>query len=108
MITGSFMQTGGVAFLIPLLSPFFIGSLVLAKGLKKQLLISKTSGYIFIAAFLVGLFGAVILSKILEYQLPGLTLTVLGLFAIGQSLIGLELLNFSKKMNLRFATLAQC
>ena len=34
--TMNFMQTTGVAFLIPLLLPFFIGSIVFAVGLKKE------------------------------------------------------------------------
>ena len=49
-----FMQTGGVVFLIPLLLPFFIGSLLMAIGFSKQGLVSKTSGLIISAAFLIG------------------------------------------------------
>lgn len=93
-----FMQTQGIAFLLPLLLPFFIGSLVLAIGLHHQTVVSKIPQLIFIAAFLVGITGAVIVNKFLGYGKPVLVLTILGLFAFGQILIGWELMIKSAKV----------
>jgi hypothetical protein len=104
----SFVQTRGVAFLIPLLLSFFIGSLVLANGLEKQLLISKRSGYLFITALLFGLFGAGLVKKILGYEIPGLALTVLALFVTGKLLMGFELIKPSKRSRYTLLTFAQC
>ena len=92
-----FMQTQGIVFLIPILLPFFIGSLVLAIRLNKQAIISKKSGLIFIIALLTILISELVMNKILMYKIPGLTLTALGLFATGQALIGVELVVASKK-----------
>ena len=93
----TFMQTEGVAFLIPLLLPFFVGSIVLAIGLRRQAIISKGPEFTLIAAILIGLAGAIISNKIFRYKGPLLSLSVLGIFATGQALIGYELINASKK-----------
>lgn len=92
-----FMQTQGIVFLIPLLLPFFIGSLVLAIGLQQQAIISKIPQAVFIVAFVTAISGAIIVNKFLGYGRPFLALTILGLFATGQLLIGQELLTKSAK-----------
>ena len=93
----NFMQTQGLIFLIPLLLPFFIGSLVLAMGLKKQGIISRIPQLIFIAAFFIGPIVTVIVHKISGYRGPAITLSILGIFAAGQALIGFELMKTAKK-----------
>lgn len=92
-----FMQSQGIVFLLPLLLPFFIGSLVLAIGLQQQNLISKNPQLIFIAAFVAGICGPVIVNSFFADGRPVLVLTILGLFAIGQMLIGWELTIKSSK-----------
>jgi hypothetical protein len=86
-----FMQTGGVYILVPILLPFFIGSLVLAIGLRKQGTISKIPTMIFIAAFTSIPVGAVIIKAAGSTPGNSLSLFVLGLFAIGHIVFGSEL-----------------
>jgi len=93
----NFMQTTGVVFLIPLLLPLFIGSLVFAIGLKKQGIVSKNPTIIFITAFLIGIIGTIIAKTIFRYNGPVLSLITLGLFAVGQALIGFEIIQASQK-----------
>jgi len=62
----NFMQTTGVVFLIPLLLPLFIGSLVLAIGLRKQAAISRTPTIIFITSFSIGIIGAIVANSSLQ------------------------------------------
>ncbi len=94
----NFMQTKGLIFLIPLLLPFFIGSLVLAIGLKKQDMISKTPKLIFVAVFLIGLIS-VVASKLYVYKGPIPIFAMLSIFAAGQAFIGFELVKLAKKEN---------
>lgn len=88
--TMKFMQTTGVVFLLPLLLPLFIGSLVLSNGMKKQGMISKSATVIFIVAFSIAILGG-ISSNAFHFTIPGLSLIVLALFAAGQIVIGFEL-----------------
>jgi len=81
------MQTTGVVFLIPLLLPLFIGSLVLAINMKKQLMISKSATVMFIVAFTIGILGG-IMTNAFHFAIPGLSLMMLGIFAAGQAVIG--------------------
>jgi hypothetical protein len=90
-----FMQTTGVAFLLPILLPFFIGSLVLAIGLNKQLLITRTSMSIIIVSFSIGILSA--FAKKTEIFEPAPMIVTLGLFALGQAFIGLDLIKGSYK-----------
>ncbi|EMJ91404.1 putative membrane protein [Leptospira kirschneri str. JB] len=92
IIIMNFMQTKGVIILIPLLLPFFIGSLILSIGLKLQNVISKIPVAIFLIAIFVGIPGAIITNKIFLYKGPIISLIILGLFAIGQAWIGSELI----------------
>lgn len=85
------MQTEGVVVLLPILLPFFIGSLVLAIGLGNQSAISNNAAYVISAAFVLGILGTLIATKILGYQGRVVTLITLGLFSIGHAMIGLEL-----------------
>lgn len=91
-----FMQTTGVVFLIPLLLPLFIGSLVLAIGLKKQDKISKVPAAMFIISFSIGIIGG-ILTNAVHFTVPGLSLIVLGIFAAGQAVIGIQLSTDTKR-----------
>ena len=93
----NFMQTKGVIFLIPLLLPLFIGSLVLAIGLKKQGIISNNPAITFITAFSIGIIGTIIAKTILGYNGPVLSFVTLGIFATGQALIGFEIIKASQK-----------
>ena len=86
-----FMQTSGVRFLIPLLLPFFIGSLILAIGLTKQKAISKLSALVISAAFLAAIL-IVIAHKTQLYNGSIPVLGILAIFAIGQAIIGFELM----------------
>ena len=86
-----FMQTTGVAFLIPLLLPFFIGSIILSIDLQKQKVISKTAMALFIAALFTGISVAIV-SNASQIRVPGMTLLILGIFATGQAIIGTELI----------------
>ncbi|EKP04329.1 putative membrane protein [Leptospira kirschneri str. 2008720114] len=92
IIIMNFMQTKGVIILIPLLLPFFIGSLILSIGLKLQNVISKIPVVIFLIAIFVGIPSAIITNKIFLYKGPIISLIILGLFAIGQAWIGSELI----------------
>lgn len=88
----TFMQTKGILLLIPLLLPFFIGSLLLALGLRRQQYISRIPQIVFMLAFATGILGAIIVNKFLGYGRPTLVLAVLGLFAAGQIITGLEII----------------
>lgn len=92
-----FMQTEGLIFLVPLLLLFFIGSLVLAIGLSKQAIISTKPKFIFITAFFTGLIGTIIANTIVGSKIPGFMLIVLGLFAAGQVLVGVEFIKTIQK-----------
>jgi len=85
-----FMQTTGVAFLLPLLLPLFVGSLVLAIGMRAHVKISTSATVMFIVAFSIGIIGG-LSSNVFHYTMPGLSLVVLALFAAGQVVIGFEL-----------------
>lgn len=89
-----FMQTTGVIFLLPLLLPFFIGSLLLAMGLQKQHMLSKTATTLFITAFTLGIIGGMS-TNAFHYTIPGLSITTLGIFACGQVWISIELIKAS-------------
>jgi hypothetical protein len=90
-----FMQTDGVVILIPILLPFFIGSLLLAIGLCMQNVVSKFPGWVFSLALTVGPITAIISKKIFLYQGNLVSLSILGLFAIGQAFIGYTLIKRS-------------
>ncbi len=92
IIIMNFMQTKGVIILVPLLLPFFIGSLILSIGLKLQNVISKIPMVVFLIAIFAGIPGAVIINKIFLYKGPIVSLIILGTFAIGQAWIGLEII----------------
>lgn len=94
--TMELMQTIGVYVLVPLLFCFFVGSFVTASGLGKQAIISKTPAQIFIALIIMSVIGTV-LSLVLGFQGPFLSLILLGLFASGQALIGIEFIIRSGK-----------
>lgn len=92
-----FMQTDALIFLVPLLLPFFIGSLVLAIGLHKQKIISAIPKWIFLATFLIGPVGALLAKMIFNYNGPVFTLAALGIFSAGHVFIGFELINGAGK-----------
>ena len=92
-----FMQTEGVRFLIPLLLPFFVGGLILAIGLSKQKVISSLPAYVITIAFLLAML-MVIATKTHIYQGSIPVLFILGIFAIGQAIIGFELLTPGRKI----------
>jgi len=85
------MQTTGAVFLIPLLLPFFIGSIILSIDLQKQKVISKTAMALFIAALFTAIAG-IIVSNDPQIRVPGMTLLIPGIFATGQAVIGIELI----------------
>jgi hypothetical protein len=85
------MQTTGMVFLLPLLLPFFIGSIILAIDLQQQKVISKTSMALFIAALFTGITVAIV-SNDFQTRVPGMTLLIPGIFATGQAIIGVELI----------------
>ena len=92
-----FMQTTGVIFLIPLLLPLFIGSLVVAIGLQRRMMISKTPTVLFITAFVIGIIGGVS-TNAMHYTIPHLSIITLGVFACGQAWIGIEFIKASGKI----------
>lgn len=94
------MQTDGVVILLPILLPFFAGSLMMAIGLHQQKLISRKAWVVTLAAIAVGFLSEMVISKVLGYSIPGVMLIVLGLFATGQVLMGLELIKISQKQQL--------
>jgi hypothetical protein len=92
-----FMQTTGVTFLIPLLIPLFIGSLVVSIGLEKKVLFAKTSTILFMTAFAVAITGGVS-TNAFHYTIPGLSIITLALFACGQVLMGIGIIKLSGNM----------
>lgn len=87
----TFMQTGGLIFLVPLLLPFFIGTTLMAIGMKKQTMISAVPSTIIYAAWITAVLGGVIVNKFFPEGRSLLVLTTLGLFALGQITTGIEL-----------------
>lgn len=92
-----FMQTDALIFLVPVLLPFFFGSLVLAFNLAKQQIVSRTSAWIISAAFIIGILFAVA-AKAGIYQAHVPVLGILAIFAFGQAFIGFELIRTSQKI----------
>jgi hypothetical protein len=89
----NFMQTEALAFLVPLLLPLFIGSLVLSFNLAKLEIISKKSAWYISTAFLIGIISAIAANTgLYNGAIP--VMTILGVFAIGQMIAGFELLQF--------------
>jgi len=89
----NFMQTEALAFLVPLLLPLFIGSLVLSFNLAKLEIISKKSAWYISTAFLIGIISAIAANTgLYNGSIP--VMTILGVFAIGQMIAGFELLQF--------------
>jgi len=95
----NFMQTDALVFLVPLLLPFFFGSLALAINLSKQQIISKTPAWIIGISFIIGIANAIAnKAGLIDTGIP--MLVILGVFAIGQAVAGLELMSFSKRLKL--------
>lgn len=92
------MQTKGLIFLVPLLVPLFFGGLILAIGLHKQNIISRTSQMLFYIAFAAAIVTA-IAGKFL--QIP--VIAVLALFASGYAALGIELIKTTKQLHLEYA-----
>ncbi|MFT3912120.1 MAG: hypothetical protein QM737_22025 [Ferruginibacter sp.] len=86
-----FMQTSALIFLVPLLLPLFIGSLLLSIGLKKQSLTSGKALYAFIISLFVGPATVIIMKKAFQYEGTGLSMIILGIFALGQVFMAIEL-----------------
>lgn len=93
----NYMQTKGVIILIPLLLPFFLGSILVAIGLRKQAIITKMPAYILATAIVFGVIGAIISNTVFLYKGPPLSLSVLGIFAAGQAVTGFELIKSSQR-----------
>ena len=87
-----FMQTDGLLFLVPLLLPFFIGSLVLALGLHKQKIVSAIPKWIFLATLIIGPVGAMLSRVMFHYNGTFVTLGALAIFSAGHVWIGFELI----------------
>lgn len=86
----AFMQTGGVMFLIPLLLPFFIGTLLLILGLSKQRAISKRPLWIMIAGFVTAPIIGFVCLYLFDYHGNLVSLTILGGVALAQAWMGFE------------------
>lgn len=91
------MQAEGLLFLVPLLLPFFIGSLLLGIGLHRQRVVSARPQWIFITAFVLGIIGAIIARNFLPDARPLIVLTILGLFAFGQLLVAYGLFHRTRQ-----------
>lgn len=95
----NFMQTDALVFLVPLLLPLFFGSLALSINLSRQQIISKTSAWIIGIAFIIGIVNAIAnKAGLIDAGIP--MVVILGVFAIGQTVAGLELMSFSKRLKL--------
>lgn len=81
------MQTEGVIVLLPLLLPFFAGSLVLSLGLGRQAMASSVA---FIAALAIGAVGTNFASA-MGYEGRAAMLIALALVALGHAMLGLNL-----------------
>lgn len=91
------MQTKGLYFLVPLMIPFFIGSLLLSIELYKQKAVSRKPMVILSSSLLVGI-AAIFLANILfGATSPVLSLTILGVFTAGLVVLGWELLPAFRK-----------
>ena len=100
-----FMQTDALIFLVPILLPLFIGSLLLAVGFSKQRLISRMPALLCVSGFIVLIVGNAIPNLMGVNQIPHLILFVFSVFAIAQAWMGVELIKAMKwKEALVFAT----
>lgn len=86
----AFMQTGGVIFLIPLLLPFFIGTLLLTIGLNKKGVISKRPLWIMIAGFALAPVIGLVSLYVFDHHSNLVSLTLLGGVAFAQGWMGFE------------------
>jgi len=78
--------------LIPLLLPFFVGSLIMAIGLHKEGVISKIPMWIFTAVFVIGPVGTIIAKAAFNYSGNIISLALLAMFAAGHAFIGAEMI----------------
>ncbi len=97
-----FMQTDALVFLIPILVPLFIGTLLFAIGLSRQGEISRMTGLICVTAFLMLFVGNAIPKMMNTNPIPYLVLIVFGLFAIAQTWMAIEIINKKEKTSLAF------
>jgi hypothetical protein len=99
-----FMQKDALVFLVPLLLPLFFGSLLLSINLTKQEFISRIPVWVIGSAFMIGIGNAIAnRSGLIEGGIP--MIVVLGIFALGQVIAGLELMSASKR--LKYAGIAE-
>ncbi|WP_207496080.1 hypothetical protein [Aridibaculum aurantiacum] len=89
------MQTKGLRFLVPLLLPFFVGTTILADGLRRLQIVSRLPLILATAAFLVAMAGGLLVNKVLGYGRGTLVLLVLAMFGAAQVAIGANLLRRS-------------
>jgi hypothetical protein len=99
----NFMQTEALVFLVPLLLPLFIGSLVLSLNLAKLKIISKRSGWFISAAFLIGITCA-IAAKAGLYSGAIPVLVILGVCTVGQVVAGFEVILFQNELKMASET----
>ncbi|MGC3946464.1 MAG: hypothetical protein QM762_18400 [Chryseolinea sp.] len=90
----AFMQTEGVVFLLPVLLPFFAGSIMLAIGLKKQGIISRVPQLLLSFALTLGPLCVVAAKTLLGYQGNFFSLALLALVALSHVIIGYKLYQF--------------
>jgi len=100
-----FMQTDALFFLVPLLLPFFIGSLVLGIGLQQQAITSSLPKWMFLLTFLVGPVIGILSKTVFHYKGPAVMLITLGIFALGHVSIGLELIRGAGRLRDHLAKL---
>ena len=92
-----FMQADALVFLVPLLLPLFIGSLMVSINLARTQVISTLSAWITCLAFFIGISNVILsMTGLIDQGVP--MIVILGIFAIGQAIAGLELLSLSKEL----------
>ncbi len=85
------LQTQGIAFLVPLMVPFLVGGAVYARELQKADVVSAIPVVCFLLALAVAVVGAGVVSIIGQGR-HLVSLSFLGLVALGYGWIGFELL----------------
>lgn len=94
------MQTKGVILLLPVLLPFFIGSLILAIGLNRQRFITRRPQLIFISVYIISVLTAVMI-KTEIFGGPAPSMWLISAFSLGLVFTGLEFMRTRKRKILK-------
>ncbi len=97
-----FMQTSALNFLIPLLLPFFAGTLLLANSLRRTGITSGLPVILLSIVIIAGPAAIIIANKVFGYSGPWMSQVPIGIFAAALVLLGIELIRSGRQQQESF------